>query len=230
MNIGLILSGGVGERLGAGIPKQYIMVNGKVILSYCLEVFFSHEDIDAVQIVASSQWHQLIREQMTRMSRHLQNKFKGFSSPGSNRQLSILNGLKDIRKYAVDMDRVIIHDGARPLITQEQISSCLKASMGHGGAIPVLPMKDTVYLGDGNRITSLLDRSHVYAGQSPETFVLGEYYKANIRLLPDEIYGIIGSTEPAVLAGMDIAMTVGDEMNFKITTKDDLERFLQIQA
>ncbi len=89
-------------------------------------------------------------------------------------------------------------------------------------------MKDTVYTStNGKTITSLLDRSQIFAGQAPELFRLGIYLEANRRLLPDQILRINGSTEPAVLAGMDIAMIPGDEGNFKITTKTDLERFLE---
>ena len=68
----------------------------------------------------------------------------------------------------------------------------------------------------------------VYAGQAPEVFRIGRYYEANRKLLPEEIYKINGSTEPAVLDGMDIVMIPGDEGNFKITTAGDLERFQEI--
>ena len=92
-------------------------------------------------------------------------------------------------------------------------------------------MKDTVYCSEnGKTITSLLDRGAVFAGQAPEVFLLGKYYVANRRLLPDAILWINGSTEPAVMAGMDIAMIPGDEGNFKITTPGDLERFREIRG
>ena len=97
---------------------------------------------------------------------------------------------------------------------------------GHDGVLPVLPMKDTVYLSrDGKCVSSLLNRQEIFAGQAPELFVLGKYYEANEQLLPQKILQVNGSTEPAVLAGMDIAMIPGDEGNYKITTKVDLERF-----
>lgn len=93
----------------------------------------------------------------------------------------------------------------------------------------MLPMKDTVYLsGDGRAVSSLLDRGKVFAGQAPEAFVFGKYYEANRALVPDKILEINGSTEPAVMAGMDIALIPGDEGNFKITTAADLERFQEI--
>ena len=87
-------------------------------------------------------------------------------------------------------------------------------------------MKDTVYFSeDGENVTSLIDRGKVYAGQAPELFKLMPYIKANEVLLPDKILLINGSTEPAVMAGMDIVMIPGDENNYKITTKADMERF-----
>ncbi len=221
MNIALILAGGTGTRLGSDIPKQYMNINGNTMLTYCLDIFGSHRQIDAVQIVAGKEWHEKIEQDMPAA---VADKFRGFSKPGETRQLSICNGLKDIMDYAIDSDIVIIHDAARPFVSEALLSACIVSCAEHDGAIPVLPMKDTVYLGDGRRITSLLDRSSVYAGQAPEAFVLGKYYEANRRLMPDKIYRIHGSTEPAVMAGMDIAMIPGEESNFKITTQTDLER------
>ena len=222
MNIALILSGGTGTRLGADIPKQYIKVGGKMIISYCIDTFERCPMIDCIQIVAEPVW------QDTLSSLNI-SRFRGCSSPGGTRQLSILNGLSDVLRYASDDDKIIIHDGARPLVSHAMIENVILAADGHDGALPVLPMKDTVYLSeDGRHITSLLDRSMVVAGQAPECFVLGKYYKANTRLLPDDILSVNGSTEPAVKAGMDIAVVRGDENNFKITTKHDLERFEEI--
>lgn len=227
MNIALILSGGTGTRLGTDMPKQYIRVCDKPIIYSCIESLSKHPAIDAIQIVADSAWHGLIEKCLSIAD--AANKFKGFAIPGKNRQLSIYNGLTAIREYADDDDYVLIHDAARPLLTERLITECLEAVTGHDGVLPVLPMKDTVYYSkDGSSVTELLDRSTIFAGQAPELFVIGKYYEANKRLIPDKILGINGSTEPAIMAGMDIAMIAGDENNFKITTKSDLERFEQI--
>nr|WP_305182362.1 IspD/TarI family cytidylyltransferase [uncultured Schaedlerella sp.] len=227
MNIALILSGGTGTRLGSEIPKQYIEICGKPIIFYCVETLLCHSRIDAIQIVAEPAWQKYIQSWLSVADRR--KKLKGFSRPGINRQLSILNGLQDIRKYADDTDYLFIHDAARPLLSRKQITDCLDAAEEHDGVIPVIPMKDTVYSStDGKQITALLDRSKIYAGQAPEVFKLGVYYAVNIRLLPDRILNINGSTEPAVMAGLDVAMIPGDEGNFKITTRADLERFQKI--
>lgn len=227
MNVAVILAGGTGNRAELEIPKQYYEVDGKPVIAYCLHTFFMHEGIDGAQIVADEMWHGYIMQQLLALPNR--EKFRGFSMPGKNRQLSVYHGLEDIRGYASADDYVIIHDAARPCVSADQITDCLEAAKGHDGALPVLPMKDTVYLSeDGRKVSSLLDRKEIFAGQAPEVFLLGRYYEANRALLPEKILEINGSTEPAVMAGMDIVMFPGQEENFKITTQTDLQRFEQI--
>ena len=227
MVIALILSGGTGSRVGTDIPKQYISVDNKPLIMYSMEVLLKHPQIDAVQVVADEAWHETLIAEIDAIDS--EEKFRGFSQPGDNRQLSIYNGLCDIRKYASDDDIMFIHDAARPNITSNMIDSYIEAMAGFDGLMPVLPMKDTVYLSiNGDKVDELLNREQVVAGQAPELFLLGKYYNANKALLPDKICKIKGSTEPAVLAGMNIAIVPGDENNFKITTMADLDRFRNI--
>lgn len=235
MNIALVLAGGTGSRLGGDTPKQYLKVKDRMIISYCLETFFWSEYIDAVVVVADSMWQVAIAQEIEGLGEGCENalshtgKFHGFSNPGANRQLSIYNGLESILEFADKDSKVLIHDAARPLISHELIESCFKACGGHDGVMPVLPMKDTVYMSsDGKSVSQLLDRNAIFAGQAPEVFDLYKYFKACENLLPDKILAINGSTEPAILAGMDIAMVPGDEGNFKITTRADLDRFMRI--
>ena len=231
MNVALILSGGTGTRLGSKVPKQYLEAEGRMIISYVLEAVLFHPRIDAVQIVAEEGWRDTVTKQIDALAKQYGKTACPFhfSAPGKNRQLSIYSGLRSIMEYADQDSYVMVHDAARPMLTAEMITAYLEAVKGHDGLLPVLPMKDTVYVStDGSAVTALLDRNQVFAGQAPEIFVLGKYLEANERLLPDEILRINGSTEPAVLAGMDIKMIPGEERNFKITTQMDLERFRQI--
>ncbi len=227
MAVALILAGGSGTRLGADIPKQYIEVYGRCVISYCIERLSCHEKIDRIQIVAQAQWHEKIKECLEAYDKN--GKFRGFSVPGRNRQLSIYNGLSDMKEYVDNLDVVLVHDAARPLLSARMITDCLEAIRGYDGVVPVLPMKDTVYQSaDGKKISALVKRSEIFSGQAPEAFRFGVYYEANRRLLPDTILTINGSTEPAVMAGLDMIMIAGDEDNFKITTKEDLERFREL--
>ena len=228
MNTAVILSGGTGTRLGADIPKQYIEVCDRPIIAYCMKTLFAHEGIDAVHVVADVSWQGKIKDWIRR--HEVRDKFRGFSEPGANRQLSILNALEDIKEYSRESDLVLIHDAARPMLSEQQITDCLQAAEGHEGVVPVLPMKDTIYESkDGRQVTSLLNRSELFAGQAPEVFRLGKYLDANHRLLPDRIMIINGSAEPAILAEMDVVLIPGEEENFKITTQDDLKRFTEIR-
>lgn len=235
VNIALVLSGGTGTRLGSNTPKQYIKCNDTMIITYCLKTFSECNIVDGIWIVCNSDWRDAIIADYARICGA--SKILGFSSPGSTRQLSILNGLNDIDKYisesttntVTDSDPiVIIHDAARPNITEKLIVSGITSLNSHDGAMPVLPMKDTVYLSeDSKSVSSLLDRSKVYAGQAPEFFKLKKYLEANTTLLPDKIMSINGSTEPAIMAGLNVAMISGDERNYKITTKEDLDKFVR---
>lgn len=233
MNIALILSGGTGTRLGGEVPKQYIDCVGRMMITRCLEVVFAHEALDVVQIVAAETWRDTIEREMERFifarNASLRDKFFGFSAPGETRQLSILSGLRDISRQAEDDDVVMVHDAARPLVSDRLISDCLAALEGHDGVLPVLPMKDTVYLSrDGKKVSKLLPRSEIFAGQAPEFFRLGKYLQANESLSKETMLSINGATESAILAGLDVAMVPGDEANFKITTAADMERYLAL--
>lgn len=219
------------------------------MIAYVLERFAKHPEIDGIRVVAAPQWQEYIR-------RFLGEEFQGFSLPGKNRQLSILNGLEDMKKDASDEDVVLIHDAARPFVSERLITECLHGCRTHDGTLPALSMKDTVYLtacgkssGESDkgkekpglrhgaevngrlpleeerRIDSLLERERVVAGQAPEAFRFKPYYEANVRLLSEQILTIHGSTEPAILAGMDILVIPGEEENWKVTTEADLRRF-----
>lgn len=230
MNIAIVLSGGTGSRLNAFLPKQYIKVGGEDIITRCLRTLYEHPEISYVHIVAAEEWQGEIKSEQGRIP-DAERKFRGFSKPGINRQMSIYNALCDMEKYVKASDTVLIHDAARPYLTRELITRIFQTMKGHDGAMPVLPMKDTVYYSDnGKTVSRLLERNCVYAGQAPEAYRFGVYLDVNRGLLPDDILDIHGSTEPAVMAGLDIALLPGDERNFKITTPEDLERFKQYES
>lgn len=201
-----------------------------------METLLFHEMIDAVYIVASHSWRDVIRQDMEALlsegseeREHLISKFRGFCDPGDNRQLSIYNALCDMSEFAYEEDVVLVQDAVRPLTSKGTITDALTRIVGHEGALPVLPMKDTVYSSDSGRsISSLLDRDKIFAGQAPEAYRYGKYKKANEELLPDKILSINGAAEPAVMFGMDVVMFPGDEGNFKITTAEDLKRYQEI--
>ena len=224
MNYAIILSGGVGSRMGLDMPKQYYRVGDKPVIGYVIETIENHEMINGYVVVAAETWQPFVVEMIGNNE-----KFLGFAEPGENRQLSIYSGLKMLENVAKEDDLVLVQDAARANTSHDLISRCLDIKSDADGAMPVLPMKDTVYLSkDGKQVDELLKREQIFAGQAPEAFRFGKYVQANEALLPDAILSINGSTEPAVKAGMKIALIDGEERNFKITTMEDLKRFESI--
>lgn len=232
MNIAIILSGGTGTRLGSQIPKQYIEIADKPIISCCLKAVADSSLIDAICIVAAEEWKDYIITKCNVDTKELL-----WALPGRNRQESIYHGLLCVKDYCDSkgmqrtemrdaINTVFIHDAARPNLTVDMIEEYYAMLSGYDGVLPVLPMKDTVYLSDNQTsVSQLLPREKIYAGQAPEIFVFDKYYLANKMLLPERILEINGSTEPAILAKMNIRMVPGTENNYKITTTADLERF-----
>jgi 2-C-methyl-D-erythritol 4-phosphate cytidylyltransferase len=215
MNAGLLLAGGKGERLASDIPKQCIELGGRPLMSYALSVLEKCADIDLICVVIAGQYRNLLNGDYV------------FALPGKSRQHSVYNGLSALSRYSPKL--VVVHDAARPLVTADDISGCIRASDGYDGATPALPVSDTVYRSaDGRAITALLNRDELFTGQTPECYDFEKYLNAHKNLSDGELSGIRGSSEIAVKSGMRIALCKGNADNFKVTTNADLERFRMI--
>ena len=227
MNVAIILSGGVGSRMGDSVPKQYKKVDGKSILYYCLKTFLESTDINTVIIVVAEEWKQYVRSVVDNINSR---KSVYYAISGETRQYSIFSGLlKAAHCGAKADDIVIIHDAARPLVSSKLISACVQGCDVVDGVLPVIPVKDTLYQSkNGHQITSLLNRNELFAGQAPEAFVFGKYLALHEKMPREELLKINGSTEIAYKGGLNIKLIKGDEMNFKITTPEDLSNFESI--
>ena len=218
MNVALLLAGGVSLGISSDVPKQYVRINGKMLITYSLETLIASSLIDEIQIVAGHEWREYIiadcREQGI-----CTDKIRGFAIPGFCRQASILNGLQNIlreKNGQVDIDNigendnVLIQDASRPLAAIGQIDDCFaRLSDGYEGVIPVLQAKDSFYFGaDENSEPELIDKK-IFVRQTPELFGLKKYYQANIALMPDKIKNVKDSVEPAIMAKMKLTMIPG---------------------
>lgn len=234
--VAIILSGGTGSRVGADIPKQYMEVNDRMMITNSIAPFLSCEIISDIQIVADNNWQEKIISEYGMLSEYILGnispgennlyKFHGFSMPGDNRQLSVYNALSDINDICKKDDLVVIHDAARPFVSERLIRRCINAIGGFDGVMPVINMRDTIYYcEDGRNISKLLERDKLVAGQTPEVFVYGKYMEACENLMPVRILDINGSSEPAIIAGLNVTTVQGDENNYKITTMEDFEKY-----
>lgn len=223
MNTAIILAGGVGSRMGVDRPKQFLLVEDKPIISYCLDIFQNHSEIDNIVIVVSDEWKGYVAECAEKYG---VTKICGYAQAGKTRQHSIYNGLKSVDENSPQTDIVIVHDAARPLVSDRIISDCLAGAKEFDGAMPVISVKDTVYQSkDGKKIDKPLVRSELFAGQAPESFKFRKYFDIHNKVSDDEIGSTAGSSEIAYKHGMEITMVKGSERNLKITTIEDLETF-----
>jgi 2-C-methyl-D-erythritol 4-phosphate cytidylyltransferase len=224
MNAALILAGGSGERMrGLAVPKQYHPVKGIPLIAYSLRGFQDCAAISRILVVAEKSWRGLIDEWIAREGIA---KFFGFADAGETRQESVCAGLLALEDLTDKDDIVLVHDAARPAVTEELILACIAETARRDGATPVLPVRETIYRSeDGRGVSALLDRDKLYIGQTPEGYRFGKYLKAHRSITAAELARIRGSSEIAFRFGLDIGLFPGDERNFKITTNEDLERF-----
>lgn len=220
----IILSGGSGVRLGGNIPKQYIEVKEKPIIGYSLDTFQKNASVNNIIIVISDEWREYVYQYAS--NNHI-SKFKAFARAGESRQHSILHGLEACSSLgALRDDYVIIHDAARPNVSNKLIDGCLETLKHYDNSMPVITVKDTIYYSeDGKHIKSLLNRDYVYAGQAPEGCHFGSYYDVNRRLSDDKLNAVRGTSSLAYECGLSVGLFKGDEHNYKITTMEDLNKF-----
>lgn len=227
MNIAIILSGGTGTRMGLSIPKQYVEVCGKLVIEYCLKTLLRHNDVNMGIIGVAYEWEEVVKKCVEKVSPTIP---VFYAKPGETRQESIINTLNVAKKNGASAsDIVLIHDAARPLLSEKLVTDCFLACNDADAVLPVIPVKDTTYLSqDGKHIDSLLERKTLWNGQAPEAFRFGSYYEANMGLSKEELNRITGSTEVAYRTGLKCILIPGDTNNFKITTPEDLSNFESI--
>lgn len=227
MNVAVILSGGSGTRMGLSIPKQYFEIKGKMVIEYCLDTFLHLNRIDSILICLASEWIPRVKEVL---SNHPITKPVYFAESGLTRQGTVINAMEALYRLGIDdNDIVLIHEAARPLVSETVICRCLEAMKYADAALPVVPVKNTTYLShDGKSVDSILDRQQLWSGQAPEAFRFGAYYNVIKSSSIGELLTLTGGTEAAFKAGLKCDLVEGEESNFKITTHTDLAIFEKI--
>lgn len=222
--IALVLAGGVGNRMkSAHCPKQYIMIKERPVMDYVLCILEKHPMIDGILIVADPSWYEFIDEWVER-SRI--GKFFAYAPQGETRQYSIFSGLEKIDEMCSEAEQVLVVDSVRPLLPDYLITACMEHLDQSPCVMPVLPVKDTCYQSvDGQTVANFISRNQLFAGQAPEGFHFRPYLELHRGLSREEIFPISGSTEIAYKNGWDVKMIPGAEINFKITTPEDLVMF-----
>lgn len=201
----IIAAAGAGSRMGGGIPKQYRNINGKPMLALAAEAFWNTGFIDNVCIVVGRDYDAKILEFL-----HPETIL---TLGGSQRQDSVYNGLRSLAK---NTDIVLVHDGARPFVSQEIIERVLDEVLITGAAIPYIQPKDTIRNKEGT-----LNRDELFSIQTPQGFKVELILEAYEKAFDEGYYG----TDDGYLVdrlGYKVSLVKGSEANKKITTPEDL--------
>lgn len=215
MNTAIILSGGRGKRMGASVSKQFIMLKNKPILYYTIKKFLDNKDIDNIVLV-------LPEDEIDYFKENILDKFDLDISKivlgGKERQDSVYNGLKECK----DSDIVLIHDGARPFVSDEIISNGIKFAKEYGAAAPGVMPKDTIKVKDLDSFSkSTPKRSDLVSVQTPQVFKYDLITKCHEKI---KIEGreVTDDTMVVEIYGNKVFLYDGEYTNIKITTPEDL--------
>ncbi len=211
----IIVAAGRGVRFGGTIPKQYGMLAGRPVLRHAVEAFLRHPKVAAVRVVIHADDHPLYDAAVAGLD--LPPPITG----GATRRESVMNGL---RSLASDPPaHVLIHDGARPLVDHALIDRTLAALEHHPGAVPAVPVADTLKRADaGGTIAGTVPRQGLWRAQTPQGFHYQRLLAAHRRTMPGD--EPTDDAQLMELAGEAVALVPGSEDNIKITHDDDLGR------
>lgn len=220
----VIPAAGQGKRMNAGKNKLFIELSGIPIIIYTLRVFEADPKCRGIILSINPQEEAIFNELIETYGL---NKVKRLVPGGSERQQSVFNGLK-----YVDEDIVLVHDGARPFIHEELIFQLTEAASQHAGAIVAVPVKDTIKKVQDRSVVETMERSSLWAVQTPQAFRVSILSKAHQKAEDDQF---LGTDDASLLEriGLQVVIIEGDYDNIKITTQEDLyfaEAILQKQA
>jgi 2-C-methyl-D-erythritol 4-phosphate cytidylyltransferase len=210
----VLVAAGRGERFGADRPKAFVKLGDRVLLAESLERLERSEWVDSIVVVAPAGWEEpaiLVAEELAC------SKVMATVPGGDTRADSVRAGVDEVPE---DAAVILVHDAARPLVSDEVIEGVL-APLGQGwdGAVPALPLADTVKRVEGDAVAETLDRSQLVGAQTPQAFVASTLRDA----LRGDLSSATDCSSLVEAAGGRVRVVEGDRRLLKVTSPDDLE-------
>lgn len=216
MNAVIIVAAGSGKRMGANIPKQFLPLCGRPILSHTIAAFERSPDTDEIIIVTNAENVEYVKNEIAAPYK----KVKKVVCGGSERQYSVFNGLREI---SAGCETVLIHDGVRPFVTPECIKNIIEETKLYGCCVLAVPVKDTIKVCDKDGfIESTPDRACLWQAQTPQAFKYDIILRAHRQAQED---GFLGTDDSMLTErlGYKTKVVSGSYENIKITTPEDME-------
>ena len=225
MNYVIIIAGGVGSRLGASVPKQFVEVLGKPIIAYTMEHFQNHPEIDAIELVCVDGYQDYLKGIAERYGI---TKVMKIVKGGSEYERSIMNGVAGLEGVANPDDVIMIHWSASPFINEEMITDNIRVCKEKGNAITASYSYLLYGTNDGDCAKKNINRESFMTLTAPHSFlyqVITDIYK---QVEEKNMFDYVEHHTPAIMEELGIPMyfSKGSHSNIKITTKEDLDLFL----
>ena len=215
INTAIIAAGGTSARMGADRPKQFMEINGKPLIIYCLEIFESHGAIDEIIAACPADYFSTLKKMA---ACYKISKLKKIAAAGESRQASVYNGLALV---SPETDIVVVHDAARPFVDHRMITDNILSAAEHGACGTVFPAVDTIVTaGAGGYIEAFTPRDSTFHMQTPQSFKYKILYDAHKRFKNDP--PATDDCSLAMRAGAKVAFVMGGKSNFKVTTPGDV--------
>ena len=214
----LIVAAGRGTRAAGetALPKQYWPLAGVPMLTRSIDIFAGHPAVTEIIVVIHSEDAALYGAATRALGARLRPPVPG----GARRQGSVRAGLEALAE--VSPRSVLIHDAARPFVPSDLIARVLKGLDTHAGALPCLPVTDTLKRGEAGRVTGTVDRDNLWRAQTPQGFRFDAILAAHRAAAQDATLDFTDDAAVAEWFGLDVALVEGSEMNAKLTTREDL--------
>ncbi|MBQ7755789.1 MAG: 2-C-methyl-D-erythritol 4-phosphate cytidylyltransferase [Oscillospiraceae bacterium] len=222
MNIAIIFAGGSGVRMGAGIPKQFLEINGKPVIVHTLDLFENHREIDKIYISVLKDYIPYMQKLVNRFNL---TKVSGIVAGGETGQDSIYNALSKAREENPGDSIVLIHDGVRPWITYETISRNIAGVKENGNAITCTACFETILMStNGKKVETVPYRKDTFAAQAPQSFYLDDILDAHeqVRKTENRYDNLVDSCTLIKSIGREAFMVEGNRGNIKVTTPEDV--------
>lgn len=231
MVVGILLAGGIGQRMGAEVPKQFLEVNGKPVIYYPLEIMEKHPHIDVIEIVCVDNF---VDDMWNIVQKYDFKKVKWIVSGGESCQESTWNGLKNLKGKILNEDIILIHMSSYPLANSHIMTCCIESAIKKGNGCTARPILYSVYYTEDKKSSmESIDRDRLMLCTVPYAFRFGECYELYDKAFAEKkgIYGNAYTNTLYCEYGKEIYFTEDSETNMKITTADDvrlMETYLKI--
>lgn len=219
----ILLAGGLGKRMGAEIPKQFIKVKDKPIIVYTIERFQKNANIDEIVVVCVKDWADYVRELVKEYSL---TKVKWIIEGGETGHDSIRNGVFFLRDKIEPEDFVVIHDAVRPILPQKAIDEVLRVAHENGNASSsIVCHPPIVYTEDKISGIKDVDRDHVMLTASPQAYNYAQVLKCYEKAEEDGKHDFTFTSSLLIAYGERVYFAKGTTSNIKVTQKEDLALF-----